>query len=69
MNTLLADAKQDMVYADLQNAYANVYASLGINPFPAGLDLNQPVKVVAGQLRGLWLERGGSPKIVVASAE
>ncbi len=69
MNTLLADAKQDMVYADLQNAYANVYASLGINPFPAGLDLNQPVKVVASQLRELWLERGGAPKIVVASAE
>lgn len=69
MNTLLADAKQDMVYADMQNAYANVYASLGINPFPAGIDLNQPVRIVAGQLRGLWLERGNAPKLVVASAE
>lgn len=69
MNTLLADAKQDMVYADLQNAYANVYASLGINPFPAGIDLNQPVNVVAGQLRDLWLERGNGPKLVVATAE
>lgn len=69
MNTLLADAKQDMIYADLQNAYANVYASLGINPFPAEIDLHQPVSVVAGQLREMWLERGGAPKLVIANAQ
>lgn len=69
MNTLLADAKQDMVYADLQNAYANVYASLGINPFPEGMDLNQPVGTVAKELRDMWTERGSAPKLVVASAE
>lgn len=69
MNTLLADAKADMVYADLQNAYANVYASLGINPFPTGIDLSQPVDVVARQLRDMWTERGNAPKLQVASAE
>jgi hypothetical protein len=69
MNTLLSDAKLDMVYADLQNAYANVYASLGINPFPQGLDLTQPVEVVATQLRDMWTERGNAPKLQVATAE
>lgn len=69
MNTLLADAKADMIYADLQNAYANVYASLGINPFPEGIDLSQPVDVVARQLRDMWTERGNAPKLQVVSAE
>ena len=69
MNTLLADAKSGMAYADLQNAYANVYTSLGINPFPAGIDLSQPVDVVAKQLRDMWTERGNAPKLLVATAK
>ena len=48
MNTLLSDAKADMAYADLQNAYANVYASLGINPVPAGSGLDAS--------RSTWLQ-------------
>ena len=43
MNALLADAKLDMAYADLQNAYANVYASLGLDPFPAGSNTDASV--------------------------
>ncbi len=32
MNALVADAKYDLAYADLQGAYANLYASIGIEP-------------------------------------
>lgn len=69
INTLIADAKLDMVYADLQNAYANIYASLGIDPYPIGLNLADPVDRVAAQLLQMWTESGTAPNLIVASAE
>ncbi len=66
MNALLADAKLDMAYADLQNAYANIYASLGIDPFPQTLRTTQPVNDMATELRNMWLERGEQKTDLVA---
>lgn len=59
MNALLADAKPDMAYADLQNAYANIYALLGIDPFPANA-AHQPARQGDGWpiAREMRLERG-----------
>lgn len=68
MNSLLADAKRDREYADLQNAYANVYASLGLDPFPAGLDTADTVDNVAERLRQMWIERGEQPAVKLAQA-
>jgi len=56
LNTLVAEAKRDIAYASLQNAFANVYASMGLDPF--GVDLAADVKTLAAALRSLWLERG-----------
>jgi outer membrane protein TolC len=67
MNSLLADAKLDMAYADLQNAYANIYASLGIDPFPQSLRTTEPVKQMADALRNMWLERGEKKTDLVAA--
>lgn len=67
MNTLLADAKLDTVYADVQNAYANVYSALGLDPFPGNLNTNDSVAVVASSLRQMWLERGQGRSLAVAS--
>ena len=58
MNTLLADAKLDTVYADVQNAYANVYGARGLDPFPGNLNANDSVETVSAALRELWFERG-----------
>ncbi|EJN03642.1 outer membrane protein [Phyllobacterium sp. YR531] len=69
MNTLLADAKLDMAYADLQNAYANVYASLGLDPFPAGLSTDAPVSTISAQLKDMWIERGEKGTLVVAGVK
>lgn len=67
MNALVTDAKLDMVYADLQNAYANVYSSLGVDPFPEGMDADAPVGEVAGRLRTMWLERGTAPQVALST--
>ena len=58
MNALVAEAKRDIAYADLQNAYANVYASIGIDPFPDSFDDSEDLKTIEDKLRALWLERG-----------
>lgn len=59
MNTLVADAKFDIAYADLHNGYANVFSSMGLDPYPSDtLDTSLSVKELSKTLRKLWVERG-----------
>ncbi len=58
MNTLLASVKYDVVDADLQNAFANIYATIGLDPYEGGVTGSESVKDLANALRGTWLERG-----------
>jgi outer membrane protein TolC len=58
MNTLLAAVKYDMAHADLQNAFANVYATVGLDPYANGVTGTESVKELATSLRGTWIERG-----------
>jgi len=58
MNSLVAEVKRDIAYADVQNAYANVFASVGLDPHPAGFNENASVKSLAASLKRVWLERG-----------
>ncbi len=58
MNTLLASVKYDVAHADQQNAFANVYASIGIDPYGEGIDGSESVKALARSLRTVWIERG-----------
>ena len=67
MNALLADAKRDMVYADLQNAFANVYASVGLYPFPSDLNTADSVSNIAARLESTWTGRYQKPATAVAS--
>ena len=58
MNALIAEAKRDVAYSDLQNAYANVYASIGVDPFPGSFDSSEDLGAIEAKLRQLWFERG-----------
>jgi outer membrane protein TolC len=58
MNTLVAEAKYDVAYAQLQNAYANLFSSMGLDPYNWEVDRNQNVKSLANSLKDLWFERG-----------
>ncbi|MEQ1712984.1 MAG: hypothetical protein ABL908_16495, partial [Hyphomicrobium sp.] len=58
MNTLVAEAKHDIAYATLQNAYANLFSSMGLDPYAWEIDRDQSVADLSAQLRDLWLERG-----------
>lgn len=58
MNTLLASAKYDIAYSDLQNAFATIYASIGVDPWGDYLDTDTDVATLAQSLKKTWRERG-----------
>lgn len=58
MNTLVASVEFDVAYADLQNAFAAVYASLGIDPHGEDISNTMSVGEMASSLRATWQSRG-----------
>jgi outer membrane protein TolC len=58
MNTLVAEAKYDIAYAQVQNAYANLFSSMGLDPYTWEIDRTQSVKSMSVALKQLWFERG-----------
>lgn len=58
MNTVLAEVRLDVALADLQSAYANVYAATGVDPVDTSMSSEDSVSELAGKLRRLWAERG-----------
>ena len=69
LNTLVAEAQRDIAYSGAQNSFANIFASIGLDPYSNELDTGKSVSELAAQLKGLWLERGdfgGQKKINLA---
>ncbi len=58
MNTLVSSAEYDIAYAELQNAFASIYASMGVNPWGDDLDTGSDVATLADTLKQVWVERG-----------
>lgn len=58
MNALESSVQYDIAYADLQNAFATIYASIGVNPWGDYLDTELDVATLATSLRQVWRERG-----------
>jgi len=58
MNTLVASAEYDIAYSDLQNAFATIYSSIGVDPWGDFLDTSADVAILAGSLKQVWHERG-----------
>ena len=58
MNTLASQVAADIAYSDLQNAYANIFASIGIDPYVDDLRSDIGVDGLAEMLRDVWIERG-----------
>jgi outer membrane protein TolC len=69
LNALVAETRRDVAYASLQNAFANIYASIGIDPLPVEFTLSMPVHEVAASLRSMWIERGDHSSGATKSAQ
>ena len=58
MNTLVSQVSADIAYADLQNSFANIFASMGIDPYADDLKANDNIASLSESLRKVWIERG-----------
>lgn len=58
LNTLLAELRRDIIHASLQNAYANIYASTGMDGYVSEIDFQAPLPDLSRSLATLWQERG-----------
>jgi outer membrane protein TolC len=63
MNTLVAEVKYDIAYADAQNAYANLFASMGIDDFSPDVTGREDVNTLKNSLAGLWQNREAALKV------
>ncbi len=61
MNQIVAEARYDIAYADTQEAFAQLYAAMGYDPFSAHTETDENVKTVAQTLSELWGSRAGQP--------
>jgi outer membrane protein TolC len=58
MNTLVAEVRLDIAHADLQNAYANIFTTIGLDPFGLDITGEESVAELARSLEALWASRG-----------
>lgn len=56
LNSVLAEIRYDSAYADVQNAYANLHASMGLDNWDQALDLQASVASIAEKLHEHWTE-------------
>jgi outer membrane protein TolC len=63
MNTLVAEVKYDIAYADAQNAYANLFASMGIDDFSPDVTGREDVPTLKNSLATLWQSREAALKV------
>jgi glutaminase len=69
LNTLVAEVKRDIAFSNMQSAFANVFASVGLDPYASDVTPDLSVSELATQIKGLWFERGdfgGNRKLTLA---
>ena len=57
LNSLLAEVRFDLAYADVQNAYANLYSAIGLDSFTPDITGQESVPDLSAALRHLWEQR------------
>lgn len=66
MNVIVSEVRYDLAFANVQNAYANIYASLGLDAFPP-VDIERTgVAELSQALRKTWVARGDLSMIRLA---
>ena len=58
LNAILASLRYDATYAEMQGAFSNVYASIGLDAFDGSKTGGESLDELASSLRQLWRERG-----------
>jgi outer membrane protein TolC len=61
MNALISEAKRDNIHAEMKEASAQIYSSLGYDPFGADIRGDEDVATIAASLEALWEKRSQAP--------
>jgi outer membrane protein TolC len=69
MNTLTEEVRHDIVFADLQNARANVYAAMGLDTFSPDVSGRESVRALTESLEQLWKSRETTTPATAAAAD
>ncbi|WP_233151674.1 TolC family protein [Pelomonas sp. KK5] len=56
LNNVVSEIRYDVALADLQNAFANLYSSMGVDIVDGQVSSNDSVDALAARLRGVWRE-------------
>ena len=62
MNTIMSEARRDAVHAEMKEAAAHIYSSLGFDPYGADIRGDEDIAVIAASLKSLWEARSRSPE-------
>ncbi|RZK99885.1 MAG: TolC family protein [Rubrivivax sp.] len=57
LNSVLSEVRYDTAYADLQNSYANLYASMGLDNFAIDITSDMSIGALTKALEDHWTER------------
>jgi outer membrane protein TolC len=63
LNAILASLRYFATYAEMQGAFANVYAAVGLDAFDGALTGNENLEELAASLRSLWRKRGDKASV------
>ena len=63
MNTLVSEVKYDIAFAEAQNAYANLFASMGVDEFGPDVTGREDVATLQASLAQLWRDREESVRL------
>ncbi len=58
MNNLLASAQYDIAYSELQNAFARIYSTIGVDPYGDSFNTDSSIADITASLKQTWNERG-----------
>ena len=58
MNDLIASAQYDIAYAELQNAFATIYSTIGVDPYGDDFNPDADVNQLSASLEQTWTARG-----------
>jgi len=61
MNALISEARRDTVHAELKEAAAQIYSSLGYDPYGADIRGDEDIATIAASLESLWKQRSQAP--------
>lgn len=60
MNAILSEARRDAVMAEMAEASAHVYSTLGYDPYTTDVDGTEDIQTIAESLKVLWTDRAKS---------